>query len=199
MHTSTVLRSSDFRYLHRAGEQFVSTDFATLFPDYHVQDRAGVISRYLEDGLLHTGGALLALTTAFYDALRARGTAFFNYPQHFAILGGDGVEIQTRTGRLPRDAEVIGSAWGNLDVWPDSNWLTAPATGIGMLKAVFDHQINRLFWPEDLRPDASDALLPPHVRAILRSRLKSVFYYDSTSPTIEIHGSPPVQNLVRKS
>lgn len=199
MHTSVKLRSSDFRYRRLEGASAIPAAFAAFCADYHELDRVGVVSRCLEDGVLYVGGALLALTTAFYDVLRAKGGAFFNYPQHFAFFEGGAEEIRTRAGRLPRDARLIGEPWGNLDVWPDSNWITAPGTVVGMLKTVFDFQVNRLFWPEDFLPEQAETLLPPHVRAIMRSRLKAVYYYDTAAPTIEVHGSGSVEDLVRRS
>src|SRR5689334_22325192 len=122
MHTSTVLQSSDFHYRRVAQEASVPTDFASLFPDYHELDRVGVVSLFLEDGILQAGGTLLALTTAFYDVQRAKGEPFFNYPQHFALFGGSEGTLQTRSGTIPFSPDVIGPSWGNLDVWPDSNW-----------------------------------------------------------------------------
>ena len=85
MHTSQTLRSSHFEY--RCTEASGRVAFSSFCADYHEQDRVGVVSPHLEDGVLHTGYALLALTTAFYDVQRAGGSDFFIYPQHFAIIG----------------------------------------------------------------------------------------------------------------
>ncbi len=72
MHTSTRLRADDFHFWQQTASANQPVDFATFSPDYHEQDRVGVISLGLEDGVLQTSYALLALTTAFYDRLRAR-------------------------------------------------------------------------------------------------------------------------------
>src|SRR5436190_9306686 len=90
MHTSSLLTASDFAYWRLEAGGAAPIDFAALFPDYHELDRVGVVSPHLEDGIHFTGASLLALATAFYDVQRAKATAFFNYPQHFALLGGAG-------------------------------------------------------------------------------------------------------------
>src|SRR5690606_9756161 len=111
-------------------------------------DRVGVVSLCLEDGVIHTGRALLALTTAFYDCHRARGGELFDYPQHFAFVGADETGIRTRTGSVP-DAPSLWDAWSWLDVWPAHKWVATPPTATALLGRVSDYQINRLFWPQD--------------------------------------------------
>jgi hypothetical protein len=199
MHTSTVLQSSDFRYWRIEQDVSVTADFASLFPDYHELDRVGVVSLSLEDGIRQAGSVLLALTTAFYDTQRAKGEPFFNYPQHFALLGGSRGKIQTRSGAVPLSADVIGPFWGNLDVWPESNWHLAPATVEGMLRKVFDLQINRLFWPEGFLPELPSTRLPDYMWRILRSRLKAVYHYDAAAPTMKIEGTPKAARIVEQS
>src|SRR5687768_2655344 len=85
MHTSTRLCAGDFHFWRQEAQDgkeinteiniVINTevDFALFSPNYHEQDRIGVVSLGLEDGVLHTSYALLAFTTAFYDRLRARG------------------------------------------------------------------------------------------------------------------------------
>ena len=85
MHTSQALRSTHFEYQRPGPGGRVA--FSAFCANYHDQDRVGVVSPQLEDGILHTAYALLALTTAFYDVQRASGGDFFIYPQHFAIIG----------------------------------------------------------------------------------------------------------------
>ena len=143
MHTSQALRSSHFEYQRPESGKRVA--FSAFCADYHDQDRVGVVSPQLEDGILHTAYALLALTTAFYDVQRASGSDFFIYPQHFAVIGQDPSEpsptrdqtdradrigIASCAGRLDLtlDEAGIGGAWAWLDVWPASNWFTAPVT-----------------------------------------------------------------------
>jgi hypothetical protein len=199
MHTSNVLSASDFQYWHVDADDVIRVDFDTFCPNYHEFDRIGVVSPFLEDGVLHTGCALLALTTAFYDVLRSRGTDFFDYPHHFALIGANDAGINTRGERLPIDDATIGASWGNLDVWPDSNWIPAPGTALGMVKKVFDLQINRLFWPHDFIKSRDEARLPAYVRDLLKARLKTVYYYNSTAPDWELHVTRQVEDIVRKS
>ena len=66
-----------------------------------------------------------------------------------------------------------------------------------MLKRVFDWQINRLFWPEDYLPDAEDMSLPTHVQRILRARLRTVYYYNTSQPNLAIHATQPVDLPVK--
>ncbi len=225
MHTSQALRSSHFEY--RRLDPGGRVAFSAFCADYHDQDRVGVVSPRLEDGVLHTAYALLALTTAFYDVQRAAGGDFFIYPQHFAIIGQDPsavsptrdetdraekIGIATGAGRLDLtlDEAGIGGSWAWLDVWPGGNWHTASQTPAAMLKKVFDLHINRLFWPQDFTPPhkqepestngkTSNGQLPDYALRILKSRLKSVFYYNTSSPTIEICADQPAVEIVQFS
>ena len=225
MHTSQALRSSHFEYRSPGSGGRVA--FSAFCAGYHEQDRVGVVSPHLEDGVLHTAYALLALTTAFYDVQRAGGSDFFIYPQHLAIIGqgpptasptrtetgrADQVGIATGAGclDLTLDEAGIGGAWAWLDVWPKSNWFTAPATPTAMLKKVFDLHINRLFWPQDFTPnrpaeretesgERTQSSLPDYARRILRTRLKSVYYYNTSAPTVEICADRPAVDIVQAS
>ncbi len=225
MHTSQALRSSHFEY--RRPDAGGRVAFNAFCAGYHDQDRVGVVSPHLEDGVLHTAYALLALTTAFYDVQRAGGSDFFVYPQHFAFIGedsstisaaraengrADGVGIATRAGRLDLtlDEAGIGGAWAWLDVWPKSNWFTAPLTPAAMLQKVFDLHINRLFWPHNFTPELrqeqetengedAHSALPDYARRILQTRLKSVYYYNTSAPTVEICAAQPAVDIVQFS
>lgn len=225
MHTSQQLRSSHFEY--RRPDAGGRVAFSAFCAEYHDQDRVGVVSPRLEDGILYTGYALLALTTAFYDVQRASGRDFFIYPQHLAIIGqapsgassihagsgrADHFGIATGAGRLDLslDEAGIGSAWAWLDVWPGGNWHTASQTPTAMLKKVFDLHVNRLFWPQEFMPErrqeratdnGEDAYhpLPDYARRILGTRLKSVYYYNTSAPTIEICADQPAVDIVQLS
>ena len=216
MHTSQQLRSSHFEY--RCPDTGGRVAFSAFCADYHDQDRVGVVSPCLEDGVLHTAYALLAITTSFYDVQRASRSDFFIYPQHLAIIGQDpsgNSGRRTKTGiasgagclDLSLDEAGIGAAWAWLDVWPASNWHTAPNTPVAMLKKVFDLHINRLFWPQDFMPQGrqerdpenEDHPLPDYARRILKTRLKSVYYYNTSAPTVEINAAQPAVDIVQYS
>lgn len=197
MHTSKLLKSSDFQYWQLTENKRISVDFNGFCPDYHELDRVGVISPCIEDGILYTGDVLLALTTAFYDVLRARETDFFDYPQHFAFIGASEDTVHARGDRLPMDR--IGAGWGNLDVWPDSKWIPTQGSATAMLKKVHDFQINRLFLPHGFKPGSDEFQLPSYARNMLGTRLKAVYYYNAPSPNVEIRGSQQVADLVQKS
>lgn len=189
MHTSKRLKASDFQYrIHHKGKSD-SADFSDFCTNYHELDRIGVVSPRIGDGVRHTSYALLSLTTAFYDVLRGRASDFFDYPQHFAFIETDN-EI---------DKALVGATWGNLDVWPDSNWIAAPRTMPQIIKQVFDYQINRLFWPQDFKSASDEQRLPAYMFRILGNRLKAVYYYNTTHPNIEIHATQQVETVVAQS
>jgi hypothetical protein len=199
MHTSEVLQASDFHYwcLKEAG--LVQVDFDAFCPQYHEQDRVGIVSPSLESGVFSASYAILAITTAFYDVLRSRSVDFFDYPHHFALLDVSEEGAYTQGRRVPLDLQAVGAPWSALDVWPDSNWILAADSVGGMLKTVFDCQINRLFWPEDFKPAQEEHTLPTHVRQLLRARLKAVYYYNAVQPNLEIRVRPSVEKMVQSS
>ena len=199
MHTSTLLSAKDFQHWQPKAGQRLKVDFATLCPDYHERDRLAVVCPHLEDGVLHTGFALLALTTAFYDVLRGRGSEFFDYPSHFAFIATTPEGVATYEGPRPLAGSALGGPWSNLDVWPETQWITVPQSASEMLNKVFSFQINRLFWPENFKPAAAEPKLPNNVRRFLKARLKAVYYYAPAVPNVEIHASQQVEDLVRTS
>jgi hypothetical protein len=200
MHTTTVMRAVDFQYWHvDAHGQRTQGDFASFCPQYHIQDRIGVVVPRLDTAVYQTGYALLACTTAFYEVLRQRTAAFFDYPHHFAFCDVNEDGVATHGQRLQLSLEALGSPWGALDVWPESNWIVASGSASGMLKKVFDWQINRLFWPEAFLPSPGEAAFPDYVRKIFSARLKTIYYYNTAHPTLEIHVTPPVEAMLQRS
>ena len=197
MHTSKVLRVTDFHYVRTDGSEVA--DFQAFYPHYHYRDRIGVVSPCLEDGVLYTAYALLSLATAFYDVLRADTEDFFDYPYHLALLDVDAHGVRTQHGRLPLSRSALGAPWGGLDVWPESNWIAATGTASGMLQAVFSTQLSHVFWPQDLLPQGDDARLPVHVQRLLSARLKGVYYYKTPQPTIAISVNQTVEDMVQRS
>ena len=69
----------------------------------------------------------------------------------------------------------------------------------GMLKKVFDFQINRLFVPHGFKPGSDESLLPAYARKMLDTRLKAVYYYNTPIPNVEICGSQQVADLIQRS
>jgi hypothetical protein len=68
-----------------------------------------------------------------------------------------------------------------------------------MLRKAFDLQLNRLFWPEGFIPHQPAARLAAYTRRMLHSRLKAVYYYQSTAPTLAVEGGPRVMRLLQRS
>ena len=199
MHTSSRLHATDFTWQRVVPTGSVDSAFTSLFPDYHPQDRIGIVSPVLEDGILHAGGLLLALTTAFYDACRADGPGFFDYPQQLAFIGGDQNGVYTASGEILTNREQWSAAYGWLDVWPEGNWIVVPPHPVALLERIGQLHINRLLWPESLANTPPDRLLPAYARRLLASRLKSVWLYDSPAPDVELRLSPVAATLMAES
>jgi len=189
MHTSKILEADHFQYhyLDPDGGRTSAVSFQTVCPDYHILDRLGIVSVPFEAGLRRTGLAVLAWTTAYYDAMRAaHPDGFFNYPQHYLFY----TESGTPTDKALR-------SWGHLDVWPDCKRVASRDSVMGIVERLFDYEINRLLWPCSLS-SAEGGTLPDHVKSMLSTRLKAVYLYDSDSPTFEIHGAEPAVRLTRE-
>ena len=199
MHTTERITQSDFVYRRRKDTETKVLSFSEAYPDYHPQDRVGLVSPRLEDGVFGLAGAVLGLATGFYDCLRSKGGEFFNYPQHHAFIGGRNGRVHTRSGDQDLTIPELGSAWGWLDVWPETNWHLCPATPAGMLEAVFRLQVNRLFWPSTFMPGTVDKPLSHYAYRLLRGRLKSVWYYDCEAGNLEVRASGAAADVIRES
>ncbi len=201
MHTSKILKADHFQYhyLDPDGGQTSAVSFQTVCPDYHILDRLGIVSIPFETGLRNTGLAVLAWTTAFYDAMRAANPdGFFDYPQHylFYTVDDEGIVTETEPGTLNDEAM---RGWSHLDVWPDCKRVACPNSIVGLVEKLFDYEINRLLWPRSLSAVEVEATLPDHARRMLQTRMKDIYLYDSDSPTLEIHGAEPAVRLARKA
>lgn len=202
MHSSKVLKREHFRFFHEEGGQAASIPFEAMFSDYHCQDRVAVVCPTLEDGVTAAPAALLALTTGFYDAMRARGRDFFDYPQHFCILAGGDCGICTRGRTTPLSPASYGAPWSTLDVWPETMWKIAKPDALSMMKAVFSLQVDRLFWPAHLAapaPIAEGDRLPRYVHDILATRLKQVWSYGGDIATHRLEVRAPATELIEQS
>lgn len=196
MHTSAEIDLTDFVF--RSALQRSDKGFSALCADYHCRDRSAVISTYWEEGILGAGRSLLAMTASFYQSLRAADTPFFDYPQHFVLLGAQEGNICRRQQRSLSKAEAT-APWSALDVWPESQWRFCVPEPSVLLYEIFALQINRLFWPEGLVASAGQTTLPSHVRKLLRARLQSVYYYGAAEPNLEISTAHAADHFWRKS
>jgi hypothetical protein len=68
-----------------------------------------------------------------------------------------------------------------------------------MIKAVFDLQIDRVFWPASFWPAPADTATrwPAYVRDMLRSHLKQVWLYDSPTVSWRVVARSPVAQVLR--
>lgn len=197
MHTSAEIDLTGFVF--RSAQQRSDKGFSALCADYHSRDRSAVISTYWEEGILGAGRSLLAMTAFFYQSLRANDTPFFDYPQHFVLLGAQEGNICRRQHRSALSKAEATAPWSALDVWPESQWRFCVPEPSVLLYEIFALQINRLFWPESLIASADQSTLPSHVRKLLRARLQSVYYYDATDPDLEISTAHVADDFWRKS
>lgn len=199
MHTSSKLASADFECVAHGSTVKSAQSVSAFVGDYHELDRIGVVAPCLEDGVVHAAYAVLGFTTAFYDVLRVRGGDFVNYPQHFCFLDSGEDGVNTGFGRLQIDEPTMGAPWSNLDVWPNNKWIRAGLTPSSMLQAIFDYQINRVFWPDDFRVPDDGPLLSTNVQRILQTHLKDVYYYAPAEPNMEVRVSERVERMVQGS
>jgi len=103
MHTTETIRLDHFRCgTGRPG------DLEPLFPGFSDRDRIGVVAPDPLDGIRGAGYAVLAAVTAFYAMREGELATSPVYADYYSI--------STR-GRPHADA------WGELDVWPASQWL----------------------------------------------------------------------------
>jgi len=151
VHSSKELASDMFAFTV-AGQQ---ASFSTVFPAFGERDRLGIVSRS-PGGALGAGALILAAITAFYDRERARGTAFFRYPDYY----------------LFHTAASIGP-YGMLDIWPEHKEITIPGgEHEALLRAINDRAITHLLI-EDVAPGT-----PTFERATLGSvGLRAAFAY----------------------
>lgn len=197
MHTSAEINLADFVF--RSAKDCGDGEFSAFCADYNTRSRAAVISTYWEEGILGAGRSLLALTASFYESLRAEGAPFFDYPQHFALLGKEENSICTRRNRPTISTAEATAPWSALDVWPESQWrFCAPEPNV-LLYEVFALQINVLFCPERLLEQKSQPILPQHVQKLLRARLQRVYYYDAVDPDLEISTVRAADRIWRQS
>ena len=199
MHTSERITQSDFEYLRLQDTGPVGISFSDVYPDYHPQDRVGFVCHRLEDGVLGLCTAVLGLATGFYDHLRSKGNEFFDYPLHHAFIGGREERVRTRSGDLDLSIGEMGSAWGWLDVWPETNWHLCPATPESMLEALFRHQVHRVCWPASFMPGSVEKPLSSYAYKLLSGRLKSVWYYDCGDGNLEVRASGSAADVIRES
>ena len=199
MHTTNQLTAAGFS-VTAIDASARSHHFEDVLHDWQPTDRMAVVSPDPTGGIHGCGLIVLAITTCFYEAQRARNERFFVYPLYFALLGLD-------DGCLEPDAQQrasVAEAWGNLDVWPDSNWRWAPRHVDSMLEQAAAHRVNHLLWPASFgmqshqRDDRNESAACDAARR-LRASLRTVLLYDTSSPTYIVHGSEAAKKLVNQS
>jgi hypothetical protein len=198
MHSAPRLFGQEFPVVNlgAAGASSRASSLADAFPDYHAQDRTAVVAPDWEAGFVQNAAAVTALTALFYDAQRSSGRLFYTYPSHYLLLSRDDRGICTSGAAKPASLAAAGRPWGNLDVWPETQWSEGPGDTISLLRAIFALHAHRVFWPEDHAVTLVGARLPHYVRLILASRLKAVYFYNTAAPSLEISLSAGARELL---
>ena len=161
MHSSEELRSDTFA-ITLDGEP---ADIHMALPGFDEHDRLGVVIRSPCGGV-GAGALLLAAITAFYDAQRARATAFYIYPDHFLFHVGRrfGDHSMLKVAILSHKEVVV------------------PDEPEALLEAINDRAITWLV-VEDREP--ARVQLQPETLASAHSRLRGAFAY---SPSGRVAG-----------
>jgi len=166
MHTSTILRTEQFRVEDENGAPVALTD------DLRIEHRLGIVSPRYEDAIVGASGIILAFVTAYYDLQRARaaetGQPFFVYPDYFAfVLGAPGADgtVRGQAGAAPL-AHGVRDAYGGLDIWPDEKWIVAP-NGRRLWQLILAYRITHLLLPAD--PGPALGAVPEAVQTTIRT------------------------------
>jgi len=183
VHTSEWLRPAHFAFARPGDAAPHPGGLGFLLPAFDPAEVVGIVSPHPVDGILGAGCAVLACVTAFYEARRERGETASAYPPHVVLLGR--AAPRAGTWRAPREKLV--EAWGELDVWPASQWVDAGESAAELLGAARARGVTRLFWPDWLAGPAGDG------------GLRSLVRYDAGAPSVESRADPSVADMIRKS
>ena len=186
MHTTELVRPEDFQF-----------DLLSLFPEFGGSDRLGVVSPQPQDGILNAGYLVLACVTAFYRFHRDTVWAGCKYPPYFVFLAPENSREGHPAHRWNVPWRSAVELWGQLDVWPDSQWIVTDGTIHGMLEGVLSHQVNRLLWPASLTLPGATPDLPPALLTNARRQLRSVLLYGSHDANVKVRVAKPVEDLIQ--
>lgn len=176
MHSSAELRSDAFAVTLR--DEPVGIE--QVLPGFGEQDRLGVVIRH-PCGAVGASTLLLAAITAFYDRQRARGGAFFIYPDYFLFHAGGPLGDHSM-----------------LDVFPAHKEVVVADEPEALLEAINDRGVTWLL-VEDREP--APASLQREALASARSRIKGAFAYSPDGRVadgdVRIAGNDVTESYVR--
>lgn len=186
MHTTKLVRSEDFQF-----------DLLSVFPGFDGSDRLGVVSPQPQDGILNAGYIVLACVTAFYRFHRDSVWAGCKYPPYFIFLAPEdsGKGHSAQRWSVPWRSAV--ELWGQLDVWPDSQWIVTDGTTRSMLEGVLSCKITRLLWPAGLGLPGNTPSLPASLLTNAQGQLRSVLLYSSDGASVQVRVAKPVEDLIQ--
>lgn len=167
MHTSTLLRTSEFSFV-RGGTSVALDD---IFPGFGTQDRIGILGAAPGDSL-RAAPLLLASIGAFYEELWAAEEDFFLYPDFFVLhIGG------------------LTGYHSPFDIWPQSKEVVVSPDPQALLAAINDRGITRLVLP-DLPED--DGELMEHAVQLAGRRIRTIVRLTSEDETPQWRVTPSV-------
>ena len=192
MHTTESLVTGHFAYV-RPGHG--GAGFSDFFPGFAGDEKLGVVSPRPLDGVLGAGYALLACVTDFYERRREGLAANPVYPDYFCFLGPEqpGPDGPADSSGVKREARV--GQWGNLDIWPATQWVQTDGSANAFGQAALDRGVTHLFWPGTLSPGH----LPDATRLAALRQLRSVLVYGSDTPNAEIQVDEEAEDMIRRS
>jgi hypothetical protein len=173
MHTTEILIPEHFRCARTGQAPARPGDLEDLFPEFTDHDRVGIASPRPLDGIQDAGYAVLACVTAFYEMRRGGLATSPVYPDYYVFYA---------SGQQGPDA------WGELDVWPPSQWVRTDGTAEHLLNAAVERGVTRLLWPAGLS-------LP---QGAATHELRSVLLYGGDVAGIELHAAQPVEEVIRQ-
>ncbi len=198
MHSSKILRTEQFQFL-KGGEVTPSNDVYSFCPEFHEDLRLGVVSPCMEDGILGAGLGVMSFVTAFYDIQRSKSEDFFIYPKYFCFLGGSENGIHSRYADETIPLPEAGGPWGNLDVWPESQWMATDGTVTGAIEKTCECEIDYLFWPESFRPRSDDDQPGDELRERTAETIHAIFLFGCEEPEFEVRANHTPEELLERS
>ena len=194
MHTTKFASSADFAF--RSKDCTRALDFDQFCPHFGLQDRLGIVSPKLLQGVAGAGQAVLALVAQYYKLQPYSPDRACNYPAYFCFLDARETHLSESEMQHGPKFKLMESVWGNLDIWPATQWKVATRSW-DYLQLAANARVSLLFLPEGLLPELHSPA--PAVVAALKSSLRFAYLYSSREPNVEIVAAAEVHKLIARS
>jgi hypothetical protein len=175
MHTTALVTPAAFRIVREDGSGTGPVP----------EGRLAVVSPLPADAIISAGYLISALIALHYQRRPASEPGSCNYPEHILLF-------EARQGL---DDAGMERTWGNLDIWPKSQWRGCDGSLRAYLAAVVSEDVEVMLWPHALTvgaavSDLSQASFP---------RLRDVWLYGGPRPNHAISVDTAVEALVQRS